>query len=244
MIMLLLSQQAHAYFNATYLNTTVLFNTSTSAHVVETLEIFVSNSSESQYLQDRGAINLSVAGWENALGITLLQQHIYKATISNFTLLPGPLVDTNPKGGYAFMTFSYIAYNVISVQNIAPRRFEYTFNNQAFNFEHAASGQVLPSYARLNILLPKGSEVVNVYPLPDYPSQNFLGNYTNATTFSWYAGEPLSNFAFSYIIQESPTQEVGTYFTQVYDSYGSLIYIGLVILIVVIALYAYVKLFR
>lgn len=241
---LLLLNNAHAYFNVTYLNTTVAMSANTSAKVIETVEVFVSNSSESQYLQDRGALNLSLSGWQQALGTSLLTQHIFKSSISNYSLLPGPLIDVNQLGGTAYFTMTYTAYNVTTVANVAPRRFEYTFDDAAFNFEHQASGQVLPSNARLNVIVPKGSEVVSIYPLPDSPAQSFAGNYSNVTTFSWDAGEPLSKFTFSYIVTISLKQEVQSYFSQIYSQYRSLIYLLLIVAFVVAILYIYIKVFR
>ena len=58
--------QANAYFNVTYLNTTVILQNDTSAHVIEVITLFMSNSSVPQYLQYRQAINLTLSNWDNA----------------------------------------------------------------------------------------------------------------------------------------------------------------------------------
>lgn len=240
---LVLFSVSHAYFNVTYLNTTVTLNTTTTAHVVEKLGIYVSNSSIATYETDRQAINLTLSGWQKALGTSQLVEHILPpgTSVQKFTLLPGPIVNQGNNGGDAAITFSYDALNVTSIQNVAPRKFDYIFNNTVFNFQHTASGQELSQNTRLTIIIPSGAEVVSVYPAPDSPLSNFVGNYTNVTTFSWYSGEPLSKFSFSYILTESLQQEVTNYMGAVYKKYGVAIWVLVFILVVAGVMYAYFR---
>ncbi|MDE1834792.1 MAG: hypothetical protein KGH64_05660, partial [Candidatus Micrarchaeota archaeon] len=144
-----------AYINATYLNTTVILNATTTAHVIETVTINMSNSSVAQYLQDRQAINLTLSDWASTLHTNLLIQHILSpnSSVGRFTLLPGPLLYSNSRTAQATLTMSYIDYNITSITNIGPRRFEYIFNGGSLNFEHTAGGQSLPPDARLNIIV-------------------------------------------------------------------------------------------
>ncbi|MEM3839219.1 MAG: hypothetical protein QXF01_01430, partial [Candidatus Micrarchaeaceae archaeon] len=88
--MLPLLGSASAYYNLTAINTTVLLNSSTGAHVTETYSIFISNSSISQYEASRGAYNLSISDWQRILGTPLLTEHIInpRAGVENITLLP------------------------------------------------------------------------------------------------------------------------------------------------------------
>ncbi|MDE1823604.1 MAG: hypothetical protein KGI00_02450 [Candidatus Micrarchaeota archaeon] len=236
----------HASFNVTYLNTTVVLNTSTSAHVVEKLGVYVSNTSVSQYVQDRQAFNLTLNDWQKVLGTTLLTEHIIgpNSSISRFTLLPGPIILGQGGGGTAVITFSYDVHNVTTIRNIAPRKFDYTFNDNLFNFEHTAGGQALYPNTRLIMVIPKSAEIVSIYPAPDYPLSNYVGNYSNATVFSWYAGEPLSKFQFSYIVTQSLQSEVVSYFSDIYNAYSWMLYLAMIVLVAAIAAYAYFNLRR
>ncbi len=244
-LLCLLCGNAFAYLNATYLNTTVILNTSTTAKVVETLTINMSNSSVQQYLQDREAINLTLADWSSTLHTGLLIQHIFNpsSSIARFTLLPGPLLYSNGRTAQATLTITYLAYNITSVTNVGPRKFDYQLASSALNFQHSASGQSLPVDARFNIIIPKGTELVSIYPAPDFPPPNFLGSYNNVTSFSWYEAEPLSKFTFSYLVTQSLQGEVVSYFNSVYFGYSQQIFLFIIILVSVMAVYIYVKVF-
>ena len=241
----LLSTNVFAYINVAYLNTTVILNKSTTAEVVETLLVNMSNSSAGLYLQDRQSINLTLGDWSYVLHTNLLIQHITSpnGSISDFTFLPGPIIDRNNRTAQAMLTMRYYASNVTTVKNIGPRKFDYTFNSAALDFEHVASGDALPQNARLNIIIPAGTRVISAYPEPDYPYPSFVGNYGNTTTFSWYQGEPLSEFKFSYLETESLQDEVINYFANLYANYTQQIYLVIIILAGILAVYIYVKVF-
>ncbi len=234
--------QVHAYFMVTTTNTTVILLPNNTAHVIDTINLFISNSSEQQYIQDRAAVNPTIGDWEAALQISGIQEHIInpKSSIHSFTFLPGPLRYTE-NGATAYLTMDYYVYNVTTVSSIGPRKFEYTFNDVVFNFVNTASGEALPQNARLNIIIPKGAGLVSVYPLPDSPQSTFLGTFENDTAFSWYLGEPLSKFSFSYVLSESPQEEIVNFFSGIYESYAALIYIAIIAIAFLIVLYLYNK---
>jgi len=241
----MLQSGVHAYFNETYLSTTVTLSNNTAAHVTETVNLFVSNSSIAQYSQYRQAVNLTLNGWQQALGSGLVVEHILnpRSSISNFTLLPGPLV-LNGNGGYAALTMSYYAGNVTNVANIAPRKFEYSFNSSVFNFMHTASGQSLFPNSKLVIVLPGGAQLVSLYPAPDSPLANVSGGYSNSTIFIWDSGEPLQKFSFVYVMTQTPQQEVMAYITYVYYKYTLPVYAVMIIILVAIFAYIYLKVLR
>ena len=112
------------------------------------------------------------------------------------------------------------------------------------NFVNTINGQALPQYSRLNIIIPEDSQLVKVYPLPDYPSPSFLGNYKNFTSFSWYSQEPLSQFSFSFISKESLQNEVVGYFSGIYYHEQNLIYFVLLAGILISVVYIYLKFWR
>ena len=234
-----------AYINATYLNTTVVLNTSTSARVIETLTINMSNSSVGEYLQDRQAINLTINDWATVLHTNLLIQHVFNpsSSIARFTLLPGPLLYSNGRNAEASLTISYIAYNITSVTNVGPRKFDYTFDSSALNFEHSAGGAIPSSKRKVQHNNTTGHRAYLNISSPDFPPPNFLGTYNNVTTFSWYEAEPLSKFSFSYLVTQSLQDEVVTYFNSIYSGYTQQIYLFIIILASVIAVYIYVKVF-
>lgn len=228
-----------ALINVTYVNTTVILSHNTTGKVVEVLNLYLSsNVSVSQYLQDRAAINLTLSEWQKALNTNLLVEHILnpESSIYGFDFLPGP-VTTVGNTGIAQITMRYYVSNVTTVREIAPRKFEYTFNSNVFNFVHTASGEALLQDGRLNIILPAGSQVLSIYPLPDYPQISFLGNYTNDTLFSWYAGEPLSKFTFTYVVTQSLGQEVISYFQSLLTVYRAWFYAFIFAAIIIIAAY-------
>lgn len=239
----LLSGNVFAYLNVTSFNTTVILNKSSSAVIVETFLVNMSNSSVGQYLQDRQAINLTLSDWGAVLHTNLLIQHIFNpnSSISGFTFLPGPIINRYGQGAQAILTMRYVAYNITTVQNIGPRKFVYTFDSGALNFEHTVSGQALPQNSRFNIVIPVDTTLVSVYPEPDYPYPNSVGDYGNATSFSWYEGEPLSEFSFSYLSTESLQQEVTTYFSTLYGNFTQQIYLLIIILASIFLIYVYVK---
>jgi hypothetical protein len=245
LFLLVLLGNVKAYYNITFVNTTVVLNSNTSAHVVETFDVYVSNSSVSQYTKNRNAIGLTLNDWQKTLYATNLVQNIinYKRSTYDFTFLPGPLI-LEPYGGQAILTMSYYVNNVTDMKNIAPREFEYTFNNSVLNFEYTINGQALPPNYRFNIIIPAGSELVKVYPLPDSPAPSFLGDYKNFTSFSWYSQEPLSQFSFSFTSKESLQSEVTGYFSNIYYHDYNTIYLLLLLGIALAIVYTYIKFWR
>ncbi len=220
-VLLLLAGSLSAYMNVTYLNTTVILNQNTSARVVEIFSIYVSNSSVSQYIQDRQAINPTVTSWQQALNTNLLVEHILNpmSSVYNFKILPGP-IQPSLNGGNAKLEISYYVSNVTGAMQIAPREFMYSLNDSVFNYLHTASGEALPVNARLNIILPQGASIVSLYPLPDYPQFSFIGNYSGISEVSWFSGEPLSNLSLKYVTYQSLETEVLQYFSGVYSQYS------------------------
>lgn len=240
---LLMVPSTYAYYSITYVNTTITLNSNTSAHVQEYFTLFISNSSYGQYNSNRNSVNLSLSHWENVLYTTQLQENLIGRghSIYDFEFLPGPLVSQTQNGGIATISLSYYINNVTNESNIAPRQFEYVFNSSLFNFQNTANGQILPQDARLNIVIPKGARVLSMYPVPDSPSRSYLGNYTNDTVFSWYSGELLSSFTFSYITTQSLQDEVLAYLQGIYGNYAAELYASVLIIIAVVIGYLYLS---
>ena len=243
--LLFASGSVSAYFNSTYLATTIFLSNSTSAHVVESINLYVSNASVYTYDQDRQALNSSLGAWRGATGSQYLVEHVLnpKGSISNFTFIPGPIVPGSNGNGYASLTMSYDVSNVTSVLNIAPRKFEYAFNASVFNFLHTSNGQNLLPNTRLTIAVPSGSQVLApVSPPPDYPQPNLIGHY-NSTTFAWFSGESLQSFSFIYIVTETPQQEVVQYFGSLYRNYAPFVYLVSLLLLAIAGYYVYIRVF-
>ncbi len=233
-----------ASYAVTNLNTTVVLNQNTSAQVTEVLTLRVSNSSVNQYETDRLALNLTLSTWQSLVG-PLLVQHIInpKSGIYDFKFLPGPLIPSYyaDNAGMAKLMMTYYVNNATTVTETAPRTFVYSFNRNVFNFEHAMSGEVLPSNTTLNIIIPEGSKLKSIYPVPDAPISNFTSGYANTTTFSWFDGEPLSKFTFVFVIQQSLGAEVTSFFATLYNTLGIFSYIILGVVIAGFILYAYLR---
>lgn len=241
----LASGSVSASFNVTYLSTTVFLTNSTTAHIVEGVQVYVSGSSVSLYNLDRQALNLSLSKWQQVIGSSYLAEHVSnpKGSINNFTFLPGPVIAAGNGTGYASLTISYDANNVANVTSIAPRQFEYMINSSIFSFLHTASGQTLLPNTRLTITVPNGTQIASIYPLPDSPQPTSFGKYTG-TSFSWYLGEPLNGFNFAYIVKQTPEQEVLQYFSNIYDNYTTFLYVLIILALAAIGVYAYTKFSR
>ncbi len=242
-VLLALIANSYAGINVTYVNTTVILGTNTTAHVIEIFTLQVSgNASIQEYQQDRAALNLTLADWQKVLFSGLFTEHIMnpKSSISNVTFLPGPLL-IGYASDTALLTVDYYALNASTVTNTAPRKFQYLFNTSVFNYPHSSSGEALPTSARLNLLIPQGAQVASIYPLPDLPSPTLVNDYKNVTEFSWNSGEPLSKFTFSYIVTQTLQQEVLSYFGNVYTNYALDIVFIVIILVVVLGVYFYTQ---
>jgi hypothetical protein len=230
-----------ASYTVTHLNVTLLLNRNTSAQVTELLTVELSNSSVSQYLTNRVALNLTLSDWQALIGPLLVQHVINPSTsVHNFKLLPGSVMSSNGINT-AYILMGYTVSNVTSMNQTAPRTFVYDFNSNVFNFEHGASGQVLNPNTTLTIVLPKGSVIESVYPLPDYPPSAFTSNYKNTTTISWLYSEPLSKFNLTFVIMENIQTEVTNFFADIYHVLGAFTYVIIAIVVLLVFLYAYLR---
>ncbi|MGC8478775.1 MAG: hypothetical protein ACP5NE_02515 [Candidatus Micrarchaeia archaeon] len=232
---------SYGSYAVTNLNTTVLLNPNTSASVKEVLTVYISNESIQQYSTDRIALNLTLSEWQSLIG-PMLTQHIInpKLGVYNFRMLPGA-VTRKGSGGEAYILMSYNVPNVTSVEQTGPRSFRYSFNPNVLNFEHGASGEVLPANTTLNIVIPAGASITSVYPVPDSPASGITNNYMNVTEVSWFYGEPLSKFTLTFVITESLQEEVARAFQGVYAYLGIFSYVIIALVILLFIIYAYVK---
>ena len=235
------SQITNASYTVKNLNVTMTLNKNTSASVTEVLSMSISNESVSQYSTNRAALNLTLSEWQQLIG-PLLVEHIISpnSSIYDFEFLPGPVVNQNGQHN-ANIILAYDVKNVTFVSQIAPRQFQYRFNPKVFNFEHGVSGEVLNPNASLNIILPQGSSIVSVYPIPDLPVFAFTHQYANVTEISWLYGEPLSKFTLVFDIQQSIPAEVEGFFSAVYKKLGIATYILIALGIILLILYIYRK---
>ncbi len=241
---LLVLGTANATYIVTAVNTTVSLKTNTSAYVSEILRVSVSNTSVSQYTQDRLALNLTLSQWQNIIGPELTQ-HILnpKGSIYDFGFVPGPLINSN-NGKIAYLQMIYLVTNVTTVNETAPRTFVYSFNNDVFNFQHAESGVVLGENTTLTIILPQGAKLDSVYPPPDSPAFGFSQGYRNATSFSWYSNEPLSKFDLTFTVEQSLQGEVLQFFEDAGNWISSVAYLLLALAIAAFIVYTYYKVGR
>ena len=241
-VALLFLSYSYASYTVTNLNTTIVLNRNNTAQVTELLDVVVSNSSIPQYQTDRVALNLTLSIWQALIGPELVWHVLNpRLGIQNFRFLPGPLVMTSGGNGKTVMLMLYSISNVTAGEQIAPRVFMYTFNSSVFNFEHTQIGVVLSKNTTLNIILPRGSIIGQVYPIPDAPASSFSNNYKNVTKLSWSNREPLSRFSLTYEIHESLGDEVIGFFADVYGTLGVFSYILVALVIIGLILYTYFK---
>ena len=129
--------------------------------------------------------------------------------------------------------------NVTSVNETGPRIFNYKFNPKVFNFEHGVSGEILTPNTTLTMVLPSGSQIQSVYPIPDLPIFAFTDQYRNITTVSWVNGEPLTKFALVFIIKQSLEAEVSVFFGTAYRDLGIFTYILIALAVILSIFYIY-----
>lgn len=237
---------ASASYQVTHINVNMSLNSNTSAHINETIAVLISNQSVQQYTTNRAALNLTLSKWQALIGPQLVQ-HIINPTgsIYNFKFLPGPAItgqNSNSGSMYtAYMIMSYDVNNVTTVNQISPRTFEYTLNPKVFNFNHAASGEILSQNTTFNIRIPNGAIIKAVYPVPDSPAYAFATNYKNITDVAWSNSEPFNSFSFVFVIGQSIRGEVGQFISGAYDVFGIYTYLLIVLVIVGFILYIYYR---
>ncbi len=241
LLFLLTVQVSHASYIITRINDTVSLNQNTSASVVEIYKISLSNTSVSQYAQDRLALNFTLSQWQNIIG-SQLTVHIInpRGSVYHFAFDPGPVQVSN-NGKIAYMVVSYIASNVTSVNQTGPRAFTYSFNPSALNYQNAESGEILGLNTTLTIIVPTGSRITSVSPPPDYPRLGFTKNYTGVTQLTWSSDELLAGFTLKYTTEESLQGEVIAFFTQAYYFLGIGVYIIIIAVIAAFIVYTYYR---
>lgn len=241
LLALIMVQFSNASFTVTHLTTQVSLNTNSSASVVESFNVTITNSSISQYISDRTALNLTLSDWQSIIGSSLTQHIINpKEGVYAFRLLPGPLTGESNTMQQAVITILYRVSNVTTVKQVAPRTFSYSFNSDTFNYLHETSGVVLPPNTTLTIILPKTAKIGTVFPLPDSPSTVFT-NSTNTTSMSWFYQEPLSKFTLTFVTTQSVQSEVLSFFSAVYHFLGIFTYVIIIVAILLFILYTYFK---
>ena len=240
-MLLLLVPTTEASYTIKNLNVTLLLNQNTSAVVTEVFQIEISNESVSQYSTNRAALDLSLSDWQVLIGPSLTQ-HIINPTSSsyNFKFLPGP-VSNSGNSNIANIILQYDIKNVTYVNETAPRLFMYRFNPKVLNFEHGVSGEILNSNTTLTIVMPAGSVITTVYPIPDLPPYAFTTQYKNVTQVSWLYGEPLSKFTLLFTLRQSIQDEVEQFFSQIYKDLGLFSYIIIAGAIILTVFYMYRK---
>ncbi len=235
-----MSFAANVTYGISNINTTVSINLNGTAYVAEAITTVLPNSSLAQYTIDRSGLNLTLSNWQSIIGPQLVQHIINPRTgVYGFHLLPGP-VNRTSYGGIAVIYMNYYVSNVTSVNQTGPRVLEFKFNNDVLNFAHGSGGVVLGKDTRFNIILPKSSRILSVYPLPDYPT-NFASNDTNITQISWFDGEPLYNFNLVFQVKESLLTEISGFFGSIYAALGVFTYIIIIVMVLLIIFYTYLK---
>ena len=243
-ILVVMSHTSFASYTVKNINVTIKLNANTSAQVTELLHVSISNVSLNQYSTNRDALNLTLSEWQQLIGPSLVEHIISpSSSISNFKFFPGPAISQNGQHS-ANITFTYDVHNMTTVTQIAPREYQYRFNPKVFNFNHGVSGQVLAPNTTLTIILPQGSAISSVYPIPDLPSSAFVYQYRNVTTISWSYGEPLSTFNLVFDIRQSLSQEVELFFSSLYKELGIYTYIIIAAAVLLSILYIYRKAIR
>ncbi|BCS90962.1 MAG: hypothetical protein ARM1_0419 [Candidatus Micrarchaeota archaeon] len=240
LIMLLITPLSRSYFIINYTNVTIHIYENGSALVNELYNIYITNTSIQQYYDYRVDLNLTVGQWASILGRNFTFYIVNpKYGVSDVTLLPGAPSLINAQFAYAYIDVSYFVRNLTIINKTAPRLFTYTFNDSFLNFLHTVSGEIIPASTSLNIILPNGSTIKEIYPLPDYPAGGVINSYKNVTRVSWFKGEPLNNFKLVFQIREPIAQEVISNVSSLYHYLGYWLYALLALLFIIVFLVSY-----
>jgi len=224
------------------LTVTITTNLNGTAHVKEDVRLAVQPGSAELYKQSIRSTRLTIEDWKNATGSKNLRYHVLGANFSpaNTRLFPQPLtrlqfVDTS----IAVISIEYDTSGpIFTMEEVGPRRTQYTLIGHALSFENAPEGQVIPenTVLTINVLPNSRASLSAIFPRPTYPAGDSV---SSSRYYMWNAtggAIPLTPMLFSFVTEESLDQEVSEYFNAVQASVTDLVFSNYGVLAVFVAI--------
>lgn len=218
LILVMLALTSRADFYDLSLSVVVRVQTNGSLHVTEFVKLGVDPSSTDLYNRSIYSRELTIMDWQQITKSQYLRQHILSPTgARNLRITPQDLET------YSYLTRStavikleYEVDGVVAINYTAPRTLTYTFNRSALSFQPSPSGQVLPRYNELTIILPPDAVVTALSPDPTEPqvTRNYLNQITGVSNFTWKGTVPLMDFTLQFTREEPIDVEVRRFFEE------------------------------
>lgn len=233
MLAVLALPQAFASFEERSLLVSFALNPDGSAHVQETLSIYISGQ-QSIDLYEGSVVFNDLSSWRTRTGIEDLQNHVTRAVTSleTFRIRPQPVENCNmvAKTCFASIVWEYDVYPIspnqsglLKTDSYKPRTTLYRLNTEALNFPVSKTGDIiLAKGTTLHIEIPAGAERISFSKipasLPDGEASFRFDSKTNkryyigtVRAFEW-SGETLPQFDLSYEIEGSLDDEMLNFF--------------------------------
>lgn len=234
-------------FELRSLSVGITMNADGSAHVEESIQVFITGAQSRQVYEDSKFYN-DLSTWRDRLGLAEIRQHVSRAEadIVRFRIRPDPVERCNALLAtcFATITFDYDALaaspkanqsGLVIVQNYKPRTSLYLLNPQALSFETSKGGDIIiPKGTSLSIAIPQDSKKIFFSRAPDNlrdSQDDFLRDSHDgvkyyagsARSFEW-ADQTLSQFEFSFEREESLETEVLQFFQSMQQRISSLLF--------------------
>ncbi len=215
----------------------VNFNKDGSAHVTERYSLLLDNDTETETFQNYVEFGQNtIIEWRQFLKD--LNYHLSgTATPQNIKISASRLLQIGARSAEIDLDYD-LPSTLTSQTKLKSRLTQYTFNQSYLNFARSTYGQtILPSGTTLIFNAPPGSiiDTSGSYPIPAETTSNSL---------TW-VGPITARWKFDYTIEESLSDEVATYFNQLYlNIFNTIPYLLPFALVLLILAFGYSKLVK
>lgn len=238
-LLLSLAATASAGFEARALDVTLSLNPDGSAHVAETVQIYISGQ---QYidLYENSVVFNDLSSWRTRTGIDDLQNHITRAVVlfDTFRIRPQPIERCNlvSQTCFASIVWEYdvspISPNqtgVLKLDRYKPRTTLYSLNTEALNFPLSKTGDIiLARGTTLRVELPTDSSKISFSKIPAaitgedgafrFDSKTNKRYYVGPSRAFEWSGETLPQFELTYEREEPLEREIIEFFSSIQTS--------------------------
>jgi hypothetical protein len=222
-----------ANFEARSLDVAISLNPDGSAHVQETLQMFI-NGQQYIDLYESSVVFNDLSSWRTRTGLEDLQNHITRAAVSfeSFRIRPQPVERCNlvSQTCFASLVWEYDitpiepnASGILKMESYKPRTTLYSLNTAALNFPLSKTGDIiLAKGTSLRFEMPSDAAKIFFSKLPSNLAENSTDFRFDMKTnrrfysgplraFEW-SGETLPQFELSYEREEPLEKEIIDFF--------------------------------
>lgn len=255
LVLLLFVSLSLAEFEIKSIDVTVKMNDDGSAEVKESIQLYLFGA-ESKSLYLTGMQNNEFSFWSNLLNLPGFRTHTNPLVVDvkDFKIIPQQVAKCSNTYNYCIgeIYFEYKGYpyynkssgqiipgtGFFSFDDYKPRTTKFIVNPNAFSFESTEVEHVqsIGEDTTLTIILPKGSKVLELSPMPkDLEGINIPTS--DYTTFSW-SETLLVKFTFVYEYEKGLDDEMVVFFSDTYSSLKTVLFgregIPMLILIIIL----------